>query len=123
LTSPRSRNRSSARAAGGKFERDIADHLAKHVDDRIDRRVKTGAKDRGDIGGFRVHGRRVVIECKNEKGIKLGTWYGEAEIERDNDDAVAGLVAHKRHGKGSPGEQWVTMTVDDLIFLVTGVRP
>jgi hypothetical protein len=123
LTSPRSRNRSSARAAGGKFERDIADHLAKHVDDRIDRRVKTGAKDRGDIGGVRVHGRRVVIECKNEKGIKLGTWYGEAEIERDNDDAVAGLVAHKRHGKGSPGEQWVTMTVDDLIFLVTGVRP
>ena len=32
------RNRKSAKAAGARFERDIADFLAAHVDDRIDRR-------------------------------------------------------------------------------------
>lgn len=114
------RSRASAKAAGSKFERDIADHLAKVVDDRIDRRVKTGAKDRGDIGGVRVHGQRLVLECKNTTRINLGTWITEAHTEAGNDDALAGVIVHKRHGKGQPGDQWVTMTVDDLIALITG---
>lgn len=114
------RTRASAKAAGSKFERDIADHLAKLVDDRIDRRVKTGAKDRGDIGGVRVHGQRLVLECKNTSRINLGTWITEAHTEAGNDDALAGVIVHKRHGKGKPGDQWVTMTVNDLIALITG---
>lgn len=114
------RSRASAKAAGSKFERDIADHLAKLVDDRIDRRVKTGAKDRGDIGGVRVHGQRLVLECKNTTRINLGTWITEAHVEAGNDDALAGVIVHKRHGKGQPGDQWVTMTVNDLIALITG---
>jgi len=114
------RSRASAKAAGSKFERDIADHLAKTVDDRIDRRVKTGAKDRGDIGGVRVHGQRLVLECKNTTRINLGTWITEAHTEAGNDDALAGVIVHKRHGKGKPGDQWVTMTVNDLISLITG---
>ena len=114
------RTRASAKAAGSKFERDIADHLADRVDDRIDRRVKTGAKDRGDIGGVRVHGQRMVLECKNTTRINLGTWITEAHTEAGNDDALAGVIVHKRHGKGQPGDQWVTMTVDDLIALITG---
>lgn len=114
------RTRASAKAAGSKFERDIADHLAKLVDDRIDRRVKTGAKDRGDIGGVRVHGQRLVLECKNTSRINLGTWITEAHTEAGNDDALAGVIVHKRHGKGKPGDQWVTMTVNDLIAIITG---
>lgn len=114
------RTRASAKAAGSKFERDIADHLAKLVDDRIDRRVKTGAKDRGDIGGVRVHGQRLVLECKNTSRINLGTWITEAHVEAGNDDALAGVIVHKRHGVGDPGRQWVTMTVNDLIALITG---
>ena len=114
------RSRASAKAAGSKFERDIADHLAKTVDDRIDRRVKTGAKDRGDIGGVRVHGQRLVLELKNTSRINLGTWITEAHTEAGNDDALAGVIVHKRHGKGKPGDQWVTMTVNDLIALITG---
>lgn len=114
------RSRASAKAAGSKFERDIADHLADRVDDRIDRRVKTGAKDRGDIGGVRVHGQKLVLECKNTSRINLGTWISEAHAEAGNDDALAGVIVHKRHGVGDPGRQWVTMTVDDLIALMTG---
>lgn len=118
------RNHRSARQAGARFEREIADALANYVDDRIDRRVKTGAQDKGDIGGVRLHGERVVIECKNESGVaKLGTWYGEAEQERINDTALAGLVVFKRHGVADPLDQWFAGTLRDLIFLLGGDRP
>ena len=60
------RSRRSAKQAGASFERLMADYFAWALsDDRIDRRVKTGAKDRGDIAGVRLRGERVVIECKD----------------------------------------------------------
>jgi hypothetical protein len=125
VTRPRSRR--SARSAGARFERIIADYLHDHIDDRIDRRVKTGSKDRGDIGGVRLspalRSGRVVIECKDCATVMLGPWQKEAEIERGNDDAVVGLVVSKRVGHAHPGLQWVHMTVDDLIGLLTGERP
>jgi hypothetical protein len=65
----------------------------------------------------------VVLECKNTAKISLGSWAAEAEVERVNDDALVGLVVHKRHGKASPADQWVTMTLADLTALLTGVRP
>ena len=118
------RNRASAKAAGAKFERDIADWLAVHVDDRIDRRVKTGAKDKGDIGGWRFAGRRIVAELKNYGGrIEAGTWLNEAEVERGNDDAHVGLVVAKRRGTTDPGDQIVLLTLRDLVALLTGERP
>jgi hypothetical protein len=124
MTTPRSsRSRRSARQAGSRFERLIADYLADVVDDRIDRRVKTGSKDRGDIAGLRVHGKRVVIECKDVAAMSIGTWVREAEVERGNDDAVAGLVVHKRRGTMIPGQQYVTMTLADLVALINGSRP
>lgn len=117
------RSRAAAKAAGARFERAIADWLATHVDDRIDRRVKTGAKDRGDLGGVRVHGQRVVLELKDCARINLAGWAAEAEIERGNDDALVGAVVHKRHGKGDPADQWVTLTLADFAALLTGQRP
>lgn len=117
------RNRASAKAAGARFERLIADALAKHVDDRIDRRVKTGAKDRGDIAGWRFAGLRIVAECKDVTATNLGGWIREAETERLNDDAHVGLVIHKRRGHGDPLDQYVTTTLRDLIALTTGSRP
>jgi len=120
------RNRASARDAGARLERATADHLARHVAPGIDRRVRNGALDRGDVGGvFTAHGARVVIECKDVRATALGSWVREAETERVNDGAVAGVVVHKRTGVGytRPGEQYVTMTLDDLVALLTGTRP
>lgn len=118
------RNRNSAKQAGARFERIIADHLAAHVDDRIDRRVKTGSSDKGDVGGLRSMGQRVTVEAKDYGGRLLpGPWINEAHIEMGNDDAAAGIVVAKRRGTTKPGEQWVLMTVDDLIAIITGERP
>ena len=117
-----SRTRASAKAAGSRFERQVADYLNAHVDDRIDRRVKTGNRDRGDVGGLRHMTQPVVVECKDTSRIELGVWAGEAETERGNADAGSWLVIHKRHGKGDPAEQWVTTTLGELVALLTGSR-
>lgn len=121
-----SRNRASARAAGTRFERTVADYLAAALeDDRIDRRVQNGAKDRGDIGGIRTRGGdRVVIECKDAAGqLKAGTWIGEAQVEAGNDDAAIGVVVAKRRGTAVPAEQWCLMTLADLAYLLGADQP
>lgn len=110
------------RQKGSSFERLIADYLARAVDDRIDRRPKNGAKDRGDIGGVRIWGQRLVLELKNTAKLGLSGWAAEAETERGNDDALAGIIVHKRHGKGQPEDQWVTMTVAELVAILNGNR-
>lgn len=118
------RSRASAKAAGTRFERSVADYLA-HVleDDRVDRRVKTGNKDRGDIAGIRAHGRRVVLEVKDVARLDLSGWVREAHVEAGNDDALVGLVVAKRRGTAKPGEQYVICTLADLVALITGEAP
>ena len=116
------RNRRSAKAAGSSFERTVADYLRDNVDDRIDRKVQTGARDTGDIGGVRIHTQRVVIECKNVTIPALASWVREAEVEAGNDGALAGVVVHKRHGNGIAAEQYVTMTLEALASILTGER-
>lgn len=117
------RTRASAKQAGTRTETAVATYLARHVDDRIERRRQTGSKDRGDISGLRSNGHRVVVEVKDCAKIELGAWLTEMAVERGNDDALAGLVIAKRRGKGHPGDLLVATTLDDLIALLTGTRP
>ncbi len=116
------RNRASAKAAGTRFETLIATYLAQHIDDRIERRTKGGSRDRGDIGGLRHRGHRIVVEVKDCARTDLPGWTREAHIEAGNDDALVGIVVAKRRGTSAPGDQWVHMTVDDLVALLTGER-
>ena len=117
------RSRATAKKAGSSFERLVADYLRDVVDDRIDRRAKTGAKDRGDIGGLRHMTQRVVIEAKDYGGqIKASEWVREAEVERGNDDAGVGIVVAKRRGTSNPADQFVLMTLGELVSLVNGNR-
>lgn len=116
------RNRNSAKRAGARFERLVADYLNTHVDDRIDRRPTTGANDKGDIGGLRHMGQRLVVECKDTTRWDPGVWLAEAEAERGNDDAMAALVIAKRRGRAEAGEQIVMLTLADLVALLTGDR-
>lgn len=117
-----SRNRASAKKAGTQMETLVAGYLARHVDDRIERRRLAGSKDRGDVAGLRHMGQRIAVEVKNTSRINLAAWAAEAEIARGNSDSVAGIVCHKRHGKGQAVDQWVTMTLGDFVALLTGSR-
>lgn len=116
------RSRNTAKQAGSRFESLVASYLAARLkDDRIERRSRNGSKDRGDIASVRTSlGERVVIECKDVAKMNLGGWISEAEVERGNDDAAIGVVAHKRRGKGEAqmGETYVTMTLESLAILL-----
>ncbi|HEU5223468.1 MAG TPA: hypothetical protein VFU07_07280 [Candidatus Lumbricidophila sp.] len=116
------RSHKAAKAAGTWMERVTAEFLAfRLADDRIERRARNGANDRGDITGVKtIRGGRVVIECKNTARLDLQKWLREAEVERGNDDAVIGVVAHKRHGSANPADQYVTMTLATFATLLDG---
>ena len=117
------RNRNSAKAAGQRFESLVAAYMNRHVDDRIERRRQGGNQDRGDISGLRHMGQRIVVECKDYGGqLKPGPWVEEAGRERGNDDAGVGIVVAKRRGTTDPAEQFVLMTLADLVALLTGSR-
>lgn len=118
------RNRTSAKQAGAKFERLIADALAEALEDtRIDRKVKTGAKDCGDIANVRHNGQRLVLELKDRGGqFFAAEWVGEAEAERINDEALAGIVIAKRKGVTDPMRQWCLMEVSELVALLRSDR-
>jgi hypothetical protein len=119
------RNRSSAKAAGSRFEKSIADAFAWHLkDDRIERRVTNGARDRGDIGGVRTaSGQRLTVEAKDYGGRLLpAQWIREAKAEAVNDGAAAGVVVAKRLGTTEPLEQYVIMDVETLFILIQGAH-
>lgn len=114
------RNLRSAKAAGSRFERLIADYLNDQLCGlHVDRQVKTGARDSGDIAGVHLAGKRIAIECKNITRMDLPKWTREAHTEAGNIGGAAGLVIHKRHGNGRPEDQWVTMTVTDLVAIIS----
>ena len=119
------RNRNSAKAAGTRFETLVTRYLRATLDDdRIERRRMSGANDRGDISGLRHMGGRIVIECKDYGGqLKPGPWVEEAHIEAGNDSALLGIVVAKRRATTDPGSQFVLMTLNDLVALLTGERP
>lgn len=113
------RNLRSAKAAGARFERLVADYLNDRLYDlSVDRQVRTGAHDSGDIAGVHLGGRRIAIECKNVTRMDLPKWTREAHTEAGNIGAAVGVVVHKRHGNGKPEDQWVTMTVTDLVTII-----
>lgn len=100
---------------GTAFESAIVDYLKdKLCDDNIERRALNGTADRGDISGVTFCGHRMVLECKNEKRMRLAEYVREAETEAANDNAHYYAVVHKKRGVGistlqTVGQQYVTM--------------
>lgn len=116
------RSRSAAANAGRAMERGTANYLGATVDDRIDRQVKTGAKDVGDVGGLRFHGKKIAIECKEVMTPALPAWLREAETERENLGALAGVVVHRLRGNAAMEDQIVSMRLRDFASLMLGER-
>ncbi|WP_200309088.1 hypothetical protein [Streptomyces adelaidensis] len=94
------------KAKGSAWERAIVEHLRAAGWPYAERRIAGAVKDRGDIAG--VVG--VVIEAKNTASRNLAGWIEETELERVNDNAWLGVVWHKRTGKSSAADGYVTMT-------------
>lgn len=80
----------------------------------VERKRQTGAKDQGDITG--VPG--VTIEVKNVARMDLAGWVAQANEERENARNHVGVVWHKRKGKSSPLEWYVTMNGSNFLVLL-----
>lgn len=119
------RSRASAKAAGTRFESLVVDHLRELFGDHIERRAKTGAKDRGDVAGLRdSYGRRIVLEAKDYGGrLEPPEWLRQAATERDNDDAYIGAVVAKRRAVGCAPRQYVILELGEFAKLLTPPTP
>lgn len=90
----------------------------------VERRALAGSLDKGDILGIP----RWVFEVKAHDTYagKLAEWLGEVAREVENAGAEHGVVWHKRRGKGSAGDWFVTMSGEQFIRLLQeleDVRP
>lgn len=105
---------------GTSFEVLVRDEFIEQWDDRIVRVAQAGNKDLGDLANFRVGDAKVAVECKNivEYKSNLSGWITEAHREAQNINAVAGIVIHKRAGKGRAEDQYVTMTLGSLFAIL-----
>jgi hypothetical protein len=110
---------SKSKRKGTAWETDIVRYLAPLFPD-VERRALEGVNDRGDVAG--VPG--VVIEAKNCRELTLAGWVDEMIVEVHNASARIGVVWHKRRGKASPADAYVTMTgrqfVEILVALGVG---
>jgi hypothetical protein len=82
-----------------------------------ERRAMNGKLDKGDLNlpGEDLY----IVECKAVTRFNLPEWKREAEQEAANAGVRVGVVVHKRRGNANPWDQWVTMTVFDLLYLVS----
>lgn len=116
---------SKQRQKGTTFETQVVKYLRSMLPgDDIDRTPMKGAKDEGDIKGFKIRGLRCVLECKNHRRMELSEWMDEAEDERLNADAEFGFVVIKRKGCGEArmGETYVLTTLENLAAISAGSR-
>lgn len=105
---------SRSRRLGTAWESAIVDYLRANGVPHAERRALAGSKDRGDIAG--IPG--LVIEGKSVASHTLAVWVDEANAERDNDGAMAGVVWVKRRGRTSPGKGYVVMDGATLLVLL-----
>jgi hypothetical protein len=104
---------SAAKRKGTAAETAVVRFLQANGWPQAERRALAGAADRGDVAGLPV-----VVEVKNAARMELAAWLDEAVKEAGQrspyygqvppSDGTAGVVWHKRRGKASPGDWYVT---------------
>lgn len=120
-----------SRDKGTRLESQVAAYMARCTGDPVERRALHGANDMGDLKGLRAHGGEVVVECKSHGHLTLGKMLDaleQAEVERGNADAVAGVCVFKREGVtdrkvSRAGDHLVLTTLRDYMAHFTGERP
>ena len=105
---------SKSRAKGTAAESAVVTYLQANGFPHAERRALAGVNDRGDVSGLPG----VVIEVKSCVRQELAAWIDEAEVERKNASASVAAVWHKRRGKGSPAQWFVTMTGEQFVNLI-----
>lgn len=75
---------------------------------------------KNDVGDYYLPGeKRFILEAKNRTVLALPAWLKQARNAAFRHFPTAvGVVVHKRKGTQQPGDQYVTMTFSDFLWLV-----
>jgi Holliday junction resolvase len=106
---------SAAKRKGSQYERDVVKWLRSMGYPCAERAYGAGRHDDvGDIDG--ING--VVIECKNEKAIRIPQYLRELENEMTHADAETGVVLIKKRGTSNISESYAVMPAELWVNLL-----
>jgi len=103
---------------GSRAEREVADYLLS-LGIPCERIPAGASADRGDLWVPIIE--FPTIDVKNHAALDLASWVDRAVEQSQNAGRVAGVVWHKRRGKTSPADWYVTTTGHNFLKLL-GVR-
>jgi hypothetical protein len=103
---------------GSRAEREVADYLLS-LGIPCERIPAGASADRGDL--FVPIIEFPTIDVKNHAALDLASWVDRAIEQAENAGRVSGVVWHKRRGKTSPADWYVTTTGHGFLKLL-GVR-
>ena len=96
----------AAKQKGSKYERDVVKWLRSVGFVDAERAYGAGRQDDvGDIDGLDG----VVIECKNEKTLRIPQYLRELDVEMENAGAETGVVLIKKRGTTNVSESYAVM--------------
>jgi len=103
------------KAKGSAAERAAADYL--NLRGVEAERIPAGATlDRGDL--WVPDKNWPAIQVKNHARLDLAGWIDDVTEQAHNAGRYAGVVIHKRRGKGNPGNWYVTLTLETLVDII-----
>lgn len=103
---------SAAKAKGTTAETAVVAYARSRYWPFARRLTLNGSRDLGDVS--LGDGIPVTVEVKNQASMQLAGWCDEARTEADNNEHRLWAVWHKRRGKGSPADWYVT--TDGRVF-------
>lgn len=107
---------------GTAFETAVTKYMKSYFPN-VERRALQGAHDTGDIAGISIHGKPLVIECKNTKTLNITEHLKELEREQQNAHTKWGvLIQHAPRvgfdNQDNTGKQWAIMPLHTLMELL-----
>ena len=107
-----------AKKKGTAAETAVVNYLTENGFTDAHRVALHGNKDMGDVAFITQDGRSVCVEVKNTKEIPLSNFVTQAITERENSGSDLGFCVAKRPRKGSPGDWYVLLTLDELLRFI-----
>ena len=112
----------SAKSKGTWFETAVVNYLRANGFPRVYRPAPGGALDKGDIHGIMQGlGRKVIIQCKNQKAFNLSGWLNDTVEQALNvgEGTVPILVVKRpKVGEKTLGETYVVMCLEDFVGIL-----
>lgn len=107
---------SKSKAKGTRGENAVVEALQRAGFVHAERRALAGVLDKGDVLG--VPGWVFEVKAHDSYAGKLSEWLSELDREKENARAEFGVVWHRRKGKASAEDWYVTMSGAEFLKIL-----